>query len=264
MSQSDGYSTDEAKRKRDTEEKSPFRKSKKTGRSPAKEKSSLEMEDFMTQIISELKEMRAEIKELRKENEEYRNEVRELKQENKSLKAEIREINEKLKCFEELEWRREKLERNEKRNNIIISGPTWSRKEDNITKEKLEEPFEDFIKKNLGVVTKIIQAKPIQKDLWQLQVESFEKKMDIMKNKNKLKNLKDSKVIITDDLTYNQREIQRKIKQRSSVERENGKRTKIGYQYLIVEGVKWMWSRERGQLVEAGLTNNPGPSNSKN
>ncbi|KAI4465408.1 atp synthase mitochondrial f1 complex assembly factor 2/atp12 protein mitochondrial precursor [Holotrichia oblita] len=60
--------------------------------------------------------------------------------------------------------------------------------------------------------------------------------MEVMKNKSKLRNKLDNKVFINDDLTREERDIQRIIRQKAKEEKSKGKQVKIGYAKLVIEG----------------------------
>lgn len=208
----DGYSTDENKRKRQDEEESPFKKSKKTSRTPTKATRLKEMEELkeiMSQVMNEIKEMR-------KENSEYKKELKMLRQENEEMKTEIRLIKERIKGLEMAEWRLEKEERKGRKNNIVISGLRLKNIEDNLLKTSIVE----FLKLHLNLQPKILFAKKINEKLCMATIETFDQKMQIMKNKHRLDKLKDRKVFISDDLTYKEREIQRKIRERERQKKE--------------------------------------------
>ncbi|KAF2895613.1 hypothetical protein ILUMI_10562 [Ignelater luminosus] len=76
-----------------------------------------------------------------------------------------------------------------------------------------------------------------------------------MKNKAKLKQIKEAKVYINDDLSVIEREKQKQIKKKANEEKGNGKDIKIGYNKVIVDGVEWRWDRAKEKLEKAQLKN---------
>lgn len=76
-----------------------------------------------------------------------------------------------------------------------------------------------------------------------------------MKNKSQLKNIKNARIYINNDLTKEEREKQKKIRQRAQQEKANGKTVKMGYNKLIIDGVEWKWNREKEDLEKSGTKN---------
>jgi hypothetical protein len=66
-----------------------------------------------------------------------------------------------------------------------------------------------------------------------------EQKNNIMLNKSKLK-----------DLTNEEREIQKKSREVAREERDRGKRVKIGYRKIHINGEWFIWDGERGETEE--------------
>ncbi|KAF2880101.1 hypothetical protein ILUMI_26077 [Ignelater luminosus] len=117
-------------------------------------------------------------------------------------------------------------------------------------KNKLREVMENFIKDQLERVIRIKSAQKIGQKTCVLEIEIFPEKMIIMKNKNKVKNLKGRKIHINNDLTKMRRETQEHIRKQAIKKRKNGRKVKIGYRKLIVNGQEWTWDDEEGRLME--------------
>jgi len=64
-----------------------------------------------------------------------------------------------------------------------------------------------------------------------LQQNSFDGKMKIMRNKNKLRG---KEIYIEDDLTNKKREVQYIIRQKAKEERKKRKRVKVGYNKICI------------------------------
>lgn len=69
-----------------------------------------------------------------------------------------------------------------------------------------------------------------------------------MKNKSKLRNLKDIKVYIENDLTEEERKIQKLIRERAAQERKNGNKVFLGYNKITINGIRWTWDQRKMQL----------------
>jgi hypothetical protein len=66
------------------------------------------------------------------------------------------------------------------------------------------------------------------------KIECWEQKKNIMLNKSKLKERKDERMYIDDDLTNEERETQKKLREEAREERDRGKSVKIGYRKIQI------------------------------
>ncbi|KAK9695249.1 hypothetical protein QE152_g32714 [Popillia japonica] len=82
---------------------------------------------------------------------------------------------------------------------------------------------------NIKEAYKINREKHYQ--MVRVELESFQNKIDIMKAKSKLKN---TKIYIDNDLTKEERYIQKELWNAAREERENGNEVKIGYQKMTI------------------------------
>jgi hypothetical protein len=67
----------------------------------------------------------------------------------------------------------------------------------------------------------------------------------MMLNKSKLKEKKDERMYIDDDLTKEERETQKKLRELARKERDRGKRVKIGYRKIQINGEWFRWGERR-------------------
>lgn len=240
--ESDNSSTDENKRKRsDKDDSEFFTRSKKTPRTPTKVKTS-EKDKKMEELM---KQMMEEIKAIRQENKSYKEEIIELKKENREIKSELGEIRKKLEDMGAVEWRLEKLERERKRNNITITGLELTTD----SKQGITKEIEEFLKEKVEVAAGVRSAYQANNNkLIIAEIENFDKKMQILKNKHMLRDIRERKIYINSDLTAMERKIQKLIRDRASEERNNGKQVKAGYQKLVIDGVSWRWDYKDNKL----------------
>ncbi|KAF2885367.1 hypothetical protein ILUMI_20836 [Ignelater luminosus] len=84
-----------------------------------------------------------------------------------------------------------------------------------------------------------------------IELKNLEDTATIMKNKARLKQIKEAKVYINNDLSVIEREKQKQIKRKANEEKGNGKDVKIGYNKVIIDGVEWRWDRTKGKLEKA-------------
>lgn len=101
-----------------------------------------------------------------------------------------------------------------------------------------------MIEKALGVDVTVTEAYKVGKNqenkIIIAKIENTKQKTLVMTNKNKLKG---TKIIIENDLTKKELEIQRDIRLIAKEEREQGKQVKVGYQKLIINGQTWTYQQ---------------------
>ena len=198
-----------------------------------KNKESEEMRELM-------QEMMREIKEIRKQNEEYKIQMKQVKHDNEKLKLEVVENKQRLERIEKV---LEQTERGMKRNNLIVKGIEMRGE----SGEGLKREMESLLKVSVGVDAELQTARRVSEKMYVIGMKNFEEKMEVLKHKKNLKGHAE-KVFIQSDLTYKEREIQRIIRGRGAEERRNGKSTKIGYNYIIIDKTRWNWNSETESL----------------
>lgn len=207
-----------------------FRRSRSTKRSPPKNTDSA---DVLVAILEQNKALLEEIKHLRADMATYKEELNDLRAENKELKLEVRSANNKI----------EALDKYIRRKRLIFRGLP-----------RLEEPVrpavEKFVEENLGVQVNLVEAKFIGGGrVCVVETESMDAKIEIIKNKKKLKEKK-SRVFIDNDLTPLEREVQNEIYKTFKTEKENGNNAKMGYRKLTVNEQLFVWNNESKQLMK--------------
>ncbi|XP_046737548.1 golgin subfamily A member 6-like protein 22 [Diprion similis] len=158
--------------------------------------------------------------------------------ESRELEGMIREVGRKI----------EAKDRQERRNNIVIKGqdlPTGGN-----AAEVASEIIERITRKKIGI-RETIDMRGAQGKAILVKVQSWEEKRKIMGQK---RHLAEEKIFIDDDLTDKERDIQRRILERARVEKEKGRRTKVGYKKILIEETQWEWNEETESLVERRST----------
>lgn len=197
-----------------------------------------EIRDLKKMIV----EMMEEIRNNTKENRELREEMRKREEEWRKEKEDL------YKRIEVLEERTEKEERAKRKMNLVLKG----------IKIKSEEPemeIENFFKKNLGVETKIKKINKIRSEneysITVVEMETWDMKQRVMKNKNKLKG---SHMYIENDLTVEERKIQAQIRAIAKREKEKGKKVKVGYKKITINGEEYDWNQKENGVVAGNST----------
>lgn len=238
---SEDNSTDEGRKKRMPED-DIFGKSKKFIRTPSKK---VENEDKLEKVIYMIQNLTVELKEMREEQKEYREELRELREENKQIKQENAELTQKL---HEVEKKVDNLEKAKRRNNVVLQGIEMSTNDQNALKVEIE----DFIQKVLNVNKEIKGARKLGNRIYLIEMKNSSDKEEIMKNKNKLKELKNIKVFINDDMSKTEREIQGKIRKKAKEELANGNNVRTGFQKIIINDEEWVWNKNTELFEKTG------------
>lgn len=248
MADGEEYSSDETKRKRNEGVwENVFSKSKRTARSPEKTSKNDDkiekMMNMMQTMNQTLANLTTEMKEMRKEQREYKEEVKELRKENQKMK----EKNEQLQCRNiDLDDRLRRLENEKRRNNIIIQGI----KIDADDKKVLKEASENVVERYLGIKVNVKMAAKLGEKTYLVQMQSEKDKDMVMKNKHKLRNVKNERIYMNNDLSKTDREVQNKIREKLNEIKKTGKQVKMGYRKMWVETEEWKWDNQKEMLVE--------------
>ncbi|XP_071579271.1 uncharacterized protein [Temnothorax nylanderi] len=213
------------------------------------EKKLVEMEERM----KEMERRRGETGVAKGENiEEIVEKVAELVKQNKG-KVESREgkreakdeIGQKVRRLKRIIEEKEKRER---RNKIVIRGlntNTKTRSIKDVAREFLEHEFK--VKEEV----KSVQTVGMEgREVVIIELEDWEIKEKIMKEKKKLKDKSVGRIYIDHNMTKTEREVQRKIRERARIKKEDGKIVKVGYKKMNIGGKQYVWSEEAGELRE--------------
>nr|CAI5854192.1 unnamed protein product [Callosobruchus analis] len=246
--------SEDGKRRRsdDGSEMQAFSRSKKTARSPRKKEEDKidQMMILLQKIALDLQEVKDEQKEIRKEQKNIQQELRQLKENYEAVRKEseyARKENKEMKAqIMELEVKVERMEKENKKDNIVMVGFGKEIKEEKL----LINGINDFFKTHLQVDTQIANVFKIRSDTCVVKMKNAEEKDKVMKNKHKLKSLAD-KVYINDDLTENERKKQAEIRKMAKAMMSEGKDVKIGYSKIMVDGIEWRWDRNKNMLQQA-------------
>ena len=244
-------SVDDKKRGREQDDVTGdiFRKSKRTTRSPLK--SHRDNEEKLNQILNTVQEMKEVITEMRKEQQEYREEMLEIKRENENLKREFelsRRENEEIRGeLNSLKKTIDRLEREKREKNVVLTGL----KMDTADTKTLRKSTENFLEQHLEVKVKVKAAHRLGQNTCLIQLENLQDKEDIMRNKQKLRKLSSGIVFINNDLSVEERIMQKQIRERAREERKRGKTVKVGFHKIVIEGEEWKWNRNLNKLEKA-------------
>ncbi|KAK9739351.1 hypothetical protein QE152_g9156 [Popillia japonica] len=115
-----------------------------------------------------------------------KNENVQIKKENEGIKKEL--IDMKMYI--------ERLEKEKRKNNIVVKGLEIREKE----LEKIKELINSFVKEQLGITAEIKTATKLREKIYVIELHKEDDKKQIMQNKRKLRDLKMEKIFIDNDL----------------------------------------------------------------
>lgn len=197
-----------------------------------------EMED----IVKLLEQMREDIKDIKSKVTNNCEEVKSMREEiismqenwnkeRKELKNELYETKEEV----------ESLKREKIRNNLVITGITVETEDMNQINNQIGKILENEM--NIKVTPR--KAFKIKENIWKLEMNTWEEKMLVLKEKGKLKG---KKIYIDPELTYNERGIQKKLRDIAKSERARGAKVKVKFQKIEINGQLWKWSKLENRL----------------
>ena len=96
-----------------------------------------------------------------------------------------------------------------------------------------------------GKIKKVRRQGTKKKGVIIVEMKTWEAKQGIMRNKNRLGA---RKVYVYHDLTYKEREIQRRIRERAKEERKKEKTVRTGYQKICIQETWHKWNEEKDKL----------------
>lgn len=142
-----------------------------------------------------------------------------------------------------MERKMERREREERRRNFIIRGAT----REGTIKQAVEEVLE-----KIGAEGRVERVRELKNGTVQgkermieVRMEDTEGKKEVMRRKRELRGRREK---IEDDLTWKERRMQWKLRKIGDEEERRGKRVRLGYGKVIIEGATWFWDESREVL----------------
>ncbi|KAJ8671647.1 hypothetical protein QAD02_002906 [Eretmocerus hayati] len=126
-------------------------------------------------------------------------------------------------------------EKRARKNNLIMIGKKMDRM-------RLKEKVEQWLEKDIQVTCRIIKAWEMRKnkeEMIGMECENSDKWEEIMIKKSKLKG---TDRYIEKDLTWQEREIRRKLKGFAEEQMDKGKETIVRDNHVIISEQIWRWS----------------------
>jgi len=134
----------------------------------------------------------------------------------------------------------ENRERRERKNNLVIKGLKGKGKKNLI--ESVQKFLEEEFEMKEGVKEMQI-AVGEEREVVIIRMDSWERKEKIMRRKQKLGI---RKIYIDNDLSQEKR----KLREIARDERADGRRARIGYKRIEIEGQMYIWSEEENSIVK--------------
>ena len=158
-------------------------------------------------------------------------------------------LNEKFECRErvkdkkikELEMKIERMEKSEKKNNLIL----WGMK---VERGREKEEVRKFMEEKMGVKVDIEKVWAIKDKAVGISLKTFEEKKKVLEKRARLRG---SDVVLGDDMTDREREMQKIIKNKASEVKKDDPNieVKIAYGKIKIGEVWYRWNEEQKKLV---------------
>uniref|UniRef100_A0A6P7H2N3 Spindle pole body component 110-like n=1 Tax=Diabrotica virgifera virgifera TaxID=50390 RepID=A0A6P7H2N3_DIAVI len=191
---------------------------------------------MMHDLTTETKNLTTEVKEIKNEQRKYWEELNDLKTELEKVKQENqtkhKEKEEMKKELNYMKIRVQRLEKERKVNNVVIQGLPI----DTIDRNALKQTVGSFMEKEMNINVQIEEVIKLGEKTCLVKLQNKFEKEKIMQNKAKLKHIKGNKVYINNDITKEELQTQKKIRQVANEEINKGKSVTIKYNKLIIDG----------------------------
>ncbi|XP_050512959.1 uncharacterized protein MCAP_0864-like [Diabrotica virgifera virgifera] len=219
--------SDEIKKRGREGDDGTFNESKKTARttidSHNQEKKLDQIIRMMQDLTEETKNLAAEVKDIKEDQREYWKELRELRDEIEKVKQANQksqiEKDEMKKELNDTKLRLEKLEKERKANNVVIQGLQI----DTNDRDILRQTIGNFMEAEMNIKVKIDEVIKLGEKTCLVKLPNHHEKETVMKNKAKLQHAKDRRVFINNDMTKEDLQVQKKIRQVGHEEANKGK-----------------------------------------
>ena len=173
---------------------------------------------------------------------EYEEKEKFWQQEKEELRGEIQLLRKRI----------EGQDRKNRGNNIVVRGLQFK---ENKPKEAIGELLEKELHIHCPIkAVSIIKAKE-KAPIIIAELENYTDKERIMKNKNKLKG---KEIYIDNDSTKEERNVQAIIRKKAKEEECQGKKVKIFYNRLLVNGKNFKWNTQKRSLEEQAMSDKTG------
>uniref|UniRef100_A0A6P7GZ02 Vimentin-like isoform X3 n=1 Tax=Diabrotica virgifera virgifera TaxID=50390 RepID=A0A6P7GZ02_DIAVI len=206
---------------------------------------------MMQVLTEETKNLAAEVKDIKEDQREYWKELRELRDEIEKVKQANQksqiEKDEMKKELNDTKLRLEKLEKERKANNVVIQGLQI----DTNDRDILRQTIGNFMEAEMNIKVKIDEVIKLGEKTCLVKLPNHHEKETVMKNKAKLQHAKDRRVFINNDMTKEDLQVQKKIRQVGHEEANKGKNVKVKFNKLIINGKTMKWNKNSNQLEES-------------
>ncbi|EZA51537.1 hypothetical protein X777_09784 [Ooceraea biroi] len=146
-----------------------------------------------------------------------------------------------------MEMEREREERDRRKRNLILIG---IKREGGDMRKEIEEIGKEIeVEMEIEDIRKLRGGREEKREMAIIKIRTEENRKKILENKRKLRG---RKIWIEEDQTFNERKIKWKLRQIAGEEERTGKKVKLGYGKIWIEGKWWFWDEEEEILKDAG------------
>lgn len=200
------------------------------------------------QIEDEAKERKNEIADLKRMIQTDKEELMKTMKEDKEEWQQA--INDMAAKMSKTEWRLNHLEKQQKRNNLVLTNYTPVATDSKKLAEEIQEMLRRKIEETVNVET-VARIKTSVGEKLIIRMKCFDDKMSVLKKKKMIyEDCEGQKmpIYVDDDLTKEDREIQKKARDHCKIARELGKAAKVGYRKVFINGKEHKWNQENNNF----------------
>lgn len=185
----------------------------------------------------EVKEMKVRLERLKKQEVKVGEGRKEGSSREEELDRKVFELNRKM----------DQMEREKRRNNIVIKGVIATQE---CGKEVVEKLLEEIgVKAEVKNVRGVGGREEENFKIWVAELGNEEQKRQVLKRKSQLRGRRER---IEEDRTWKERRIRFLLEEKVWEERGKGNRVVWGREGIWVEGVKWVVKEDTGEVVKEG------------
>lgn len=206
------------------------------------------IESVKNQISEEATARKQEIEELKKMIKDDKEELMKII---KADKAEWVEQNEVMAVKQsKTDWRINQIEKQQKKNNLILTNYNTSETDPRKLIVEIEGMLQGKIEERVNVDA-VIRIKTSVGDKFIVKMKDFDDKLAVMRKKKMLyeeRNGDKLPIYVDDDLTQEDREIQKLARDQCKKAREQGKKAKVGYRRIYINEKEHKWNPEKNSF----------------
>lgn len=150
------------------------------------------------------------------------------------------------------DWRLNQMEKQQKKNNLILTNYTPTETDSRKLVREIEEMLQTKIEEKVNVEA-VIKIKTSVGDKVIVKMKDFHDKLAVMRKKKMMYEERDGRklpIYVDDDLTQEDREIQKRARDQCKKARELGKVANVGHRRIYINGKEYKWNQEKNDFLD--------------